>query len=100
VTWPQLLGLAAISYALKALGVLVLGSAPPKGRAADAVRLLPAALLAALVAVQTFSDGDQLMVDARAAGIAFAAVAVWRRWPFTVVVIGAAAVTALVRLVT
>src|SRR5690606_6768566 len=57
MTWPQLLGLAAIAYALKAFGVLVLGGTPPKGRAADLVRLLPAALLAALVAVQTFSDG-------------------------------------------
>jgi uncharacterized membrane protein len=100
VTWPQLLGLAAVSYALKALGLVVLGSAPPRGRAADAVRLLPAALLAALVATQTFSEGEQLVLDARAVGLAFAGVAVWRRWPFTVVVIGAAAVTALCRWVT
>ena len=97
MTWPQLLGLAAISYLLKALGVLVLGGTPPKGRAADVVRLLPAALLAALVAVQSFSDARALVIDARAAGLAFAGVAVWRRWPFTVVVIGAAVVTALLR---
>ena len=97
MSWPQLLGLAAVSYALKALGLVVLGAAPPRGRAADVVRVLPAALLAALVAVQTFSDGRALVLDARAMGLAFAGFAVWRRWPFTVVVIGAAAVTALVR---
>jgi len=54
-------------------------------------------LLAALIAVQTFSDGRSLVIDARAAGLAVAAVAVWRRWPFLVVVALAAVTTALVR---
>ena len=35
--------------------------------------LLPVALLAALTAQQTFSDGQQLVLDARAAGLAAAA---------------------------
>jgi len=97
MSWPVILGLAAVSYALKAAGVLLLGSTSPRGRALDAVALLPPALLAALVAVQTVTDGQRVVLDARVAGLAFAGVAVWRRWPFTVVVIGAAAVTALVR---
>lgn len=97
MTWWHLLALAAIAYAFKALGLVVLGSALVRGRAVHLVQLLPPALLAALVAVQTLSDGQQLSVDARLAGMAFAGLAVWRRWSFTVVVIGAAVVTALTR---
>jgi CP family cyanate transporter-like MFS transporter len=55
-------------------------------------------LLSALVAVQTFSTGSALVLDARAAGLAVAGVAVWRRAPFLVVVGLAALTTALVRL--
>jgi hypothetical protein len=59
--------------------------------------LLPAALLPALVVVNTFAGDRQLVVDARAAGLAVAVVASWRRAPFVVVVVAAAATTALVR---
>jgi branched-subunit amino acid transport protein len=59
--------------------------------------LLPIALLAALVAIQTFTNGQRLVVDARAAGLAAAVVALALRAPFLVVVITAAAVTAGLR---
>ena len=59
--------------------------------------LLPVALLGSLVVIQTFSSGHRLTFDARVAGLAAAAVAVRLRAPFLVVVVAAAAVTALVR---
>jgi hypothetical protein len=62
------------------------------------VELLASALLAALVVVETFGQGKSLVLDARVLGAAFAAVAVWRRAPMIVVVLGAAAVTAVARL--
>jgi hypothetical protein len=52
------------------------------------------ALLAALTAQQTFSDGHAPVLDARAAGLAAAAVAVVLRAPFLLVVAAAVAVTA------
>jgi hypothetical protein len=61
--------------------------------------LLPAALLPALVAVNTFAGDRRLVLDARAVGLAVALIATWRRAPFVVVVVSAAAATALVRLV-
>ena len=61
--------------------------------------LLPVALLSALVATQTFTTGQELTLDARAAGLAVAAAAVLLRAPFLVVVVGAAGATALVRAV-
>lgn len=97
MSWFHLVALAATAYAFKAVGLVVLGRMSLRGRAVDVVRLLPAALLAALVAVQTVAVGRDLVLDARVAGVAFAGLAVWRRWPFTVIVIGAAAVTAAIR---
>jgi hypothetical protein len=60
--------------------------------------LLPIALLAALTAIQTVSSGGRLVVDARLAGVAAAAVAVLLRAPFLVVVGVAALTAALIRL--
>ncbi|WP_101782989.1 AzlD domain-containing protein [Nonomuraea indica] len=60
--------------------------------------LVPVALLAALVAVQMFSEQGRLQVDpARTAGLAAAVVALLLRAPFLVVLLIAAAITALVR---
>ena len=85
-----LLKLAGMSLPLRVL------AHPVVERVAD---LIPVALLAALVAVQVWSSGQELTIDARSAGLAFAVVALLLRAPFLVVVIGAAAVAALIRLV-
>jgi branched-subunit amino acid transport protein len=63
------------------------------------VELLPVALLSALVVVELFGPTGYLTFDGpRLAGFAAGAVAVWRRAPFLVVVVVAAAVAALLRL--
>lgn len=96
--WTSILVLAGGAYAFKVLG-LVLGSRAAS-RALAVVALLPAALLPALVVVNTFAgDGRTLVVDARVAGMAVALAAAWRRAPFVVIVVLAAATTALVRAV-
>ena len=69
---------------------------PTVERVAD---LIPVALLAALVAVQVFSEGTALTLDARVLGLGFAVVALLLRAPFLVVVVGASVVAALARLV-
>lgn len=55
-------------------------------------------LLASLAAVNTFSAGTSLAVDARVGALLAAAVALWCRAPFLAVVMTGAAVTALLRL--
>lgn len=77
-----------------ALGSLIGGSE----RWARLLGLLPLAIVAAVVAVQTFTIRKDVMVDARAVGVAVAALAAWRRLPLGVVVVLAAATTALLRL--
>lgn len=86
-------------YLLKLAGVSVPESVLQRPRVHRISALLPIVLLSALVAVQTFSTGSALVLDARAAGLAVAGIAVWRRAPFLVVVGLAALTTALVRLV-
>ena len=82
----------------KAAGTIVLGSHQP--RRADDVddRAGAPALLAALVVYETFPNhGEGLIVDARAAGLGAAIVALLARAPMIVVILLAAAVTARVR---
>ena len=66
---------------------------------ATITNLLPPALLAGLVVVQTFASDGHLVLDARAAGVAAGCVAVWRKAPFIVVVVVAAATAAAIRAV-
>jgi hypothetical protein len=96
--WVTIAALALATAALKLAGPLALGGRPLPLRALGIVELLASALLAALVVVETFGQGRSLTVDARVLGVAFAAIALWRRAPMIVVVLGAAAVTAVARL--
>jgi uncharacterized membrane protein len=98
--WVTIAALALATAALRLAGPLALGGRPLPARALTVVELLASALLAALVVVETFGKGRSLTLDARALGVAFAALALWRRAPMTVVVLGAAAVTAIARLLT
>ena len=95
--WTALLLACAGCYLLKLAGLSLPArvlSHPTVERVAD---LIPVALLAALVAVQVWSDGARLVLDARTAGLGFAVVALLLRAPFLVVVIGAAVTAAGVR---
>lgn len=100
MTATTLLALAALAvgtFVMKAVGpVLTTGRSLPPA-VARACALLPAALLAALVVTQTFERNGGLALDARSVGLTVAAAAVWLRAPFAVVVLLAAAATALVR---
>jgi uncharacterized membrane protein len=94
--WAPILIAAAGCYALKFAGLSVPQRVLDDVRVQRVALLLPVALLAALIATQTFAEG----VDARAAGLAAAVVALVLRAPFLVVVAAAAATTALLRLAT
>jgi branched-subunit amino acid transport protein len=97
VSWLAILVLAVGTYALKATG-FVAGARELPPRATAVMALLPAALLAALAAVQTFGVPGGLAVDARAAGVAAAAIAIALRAPFVVVVAVAMVVAGGLRL--
>ena len=100
MTWLALGLTAAGCYLLKFIGLSLPSAWLDDPRVLRVAMLLPVALLAALVAVQTFGSGRALVLDARAAGVAVALVAVLLRAPFLLVVVLAAATAALVRAVT
>jgi branched-subunit amino acid transport protein len=92
-----LCGVATV--ALKAVGPAVLGGRPLPERSGRVVELMAPALLAALIATNTFASGRALVIDERLAGVAAAAVAIALRAPVLLVVVIAAATTALLRAV-
>ncbi|MBJ7529645.1 MAG: AzlD domain-containing protein [Nocardioides sp.] len=97
-TWLAVLGAGVGCYLLKLAGLSVperVLERPVVRRVAD---LLPVALLAALVAVQVLAGDRRLEVDARLAGLGAAVLLLLARAPFLVVVVGAAATAALLRL--
>jgi branched-subunit amino acid transport protein len=87
------------TFAMKSAGPLLLGARQLPRRVQRVVDLLPAALLAALAAVSTLGDGQQLVIDARLGGVIVAGIALWRRAPFVLVIVLASAATALIRVV-
>ncbi len=100
MNWRAVLLLAAGAELFKQAGFHLAGRIHPTRRFIALTTLLPPALLAALVVVQTLADGTSLVVDARLAGVMAGGFAAWRKAPFAVVVAIAAAVTAGLRLLT
>jgi branched-subunit amino acid transport protein len=98
VIWAGVLSASAACYALKLAGLSLPQRWLQGVRIQRTVPLIPVALLAALVATQTFSTGQHLVLDVRAASLAVAIIAVLLRAPFLVVVASAAATAALLRL--
>ena len=99
MTWTIMVVLAAGVWAQRMLGMFVgaraLSRQPALGRLAT---LIPAAVVTAVIVQLTIASGRSLVIDARLVGMTVAAVLVWRRAPFVIVVVAAAAATALVRL--
>lgn len=96
-TWVVVVATGIGTLALKAAGPVLLGGRPLPERVSRIATLLGPALLAALVAIGTFGDGRSLVIDARVLGVGAAVVAVRLHAPVLVVVVLAAAVTAVAR---
>jgi hypothetical protein len=98
MTWIAIVTLSAGCYLLKLAGLSVPASVLERPLVRRIGALLPVALLAALVAVGTLTIGTSWVVDTRLIGVAAAVIALLLRAPFLVVVLVAAATSALVRL--
>jgi branched chain amino acid efflux pump len=97
--WLVVLVVGLGTTAIKALGPVLLGGRPLSTCVSGPVGLLAPALLGALVATQALSSGGSLEIDARLVGVIVAAIALALRAPVLLVVVLAAATTALTRLV-
>lgn len=97
MTWTLVLVLAIGAYAFKVAGMVLVGDRQLPAAVDRCLALIPAALIAALIVKDTFSTGQDLVLDARAAGVGAAALLAWRRAPLIVVIVAGAVVTAIVR---
>ena len=84
-------------YLLKYAGMSVPQRVLDSPRVSQVAALLPAGLLAALVATQTLSTGTRLAIDARVVGLLVAILAIRLKAPFIAVVVLAALATVLAR---
>ena len=97
MTWTLIILLTIGAYAFKVTGLVILGGRTLPPIFERCLALILAAVVTALVMKDTFTQGQELVLDARALGIAVAVIAAWRKAPLIVVIVLGAAVTALVR---
>jgi branched-subunit amino acid transport protein len=99
--WTVVVVLALGTAAIKAAGPALVGGRELPPRLNAVISLFAPALLSALIVVETFAgNGRSLVLDARAAGLAAAAVVLVTTESLIGAVVSAAAVTALLRLLT
>lgn len=97
MTWVALLALAGGTYLSRISGIVLRDRLRLPDRVARLVDLGATALLVALVATAALLDGAAFAGWARPVGVAVGALAAWRRAPFVLVVVLAAATTAGLR---
>jgi branched-subunit amino acid transport protein len=94
--WVVVLAAGLGCYLLKLAGLSVPAAWVQRPWVTRVAEFVPAALLAALVAVQAVTSGNRLVLDGRLVGLAVAAVALALRAPFIVVLVLAGIAGALV----
>jgi branched-subunit amino acid transport protein len=97
--WLVVLVVGVVTVAFKGAGPVLLGHRRLPAAVGGLVALLAPVLLAALVVTQTAGGDNELVLDARLAGVGAGAVAIAARAPLPAVVVVAAAATALARFV-
>lgn len=96
--WSAIIVAAGIAFATKLAGHLIPAHLLSGPRSRRVMGAMPVALLAALVATQTFTGpSGTLVVDARLAAVGVAVLALLLRAPFIVVVVAGAATAAGLR---
>jgi uncharacterized membrane protein len=93
-----MLTLAAGTYAFRLSGQLLRARVTVPPRVERLIEAAAVILLAALVATTALTEGHGFAGPARPAGVLVGGVLAWRRAPFAVVVLAAAATTAVARL--
>jgi Branched-chain amino acid transport protein (AzlD) len=96
-TWILIVVLALGTVLMKTLGPVLAGGRQPPARLTRVIALIAPALISALIVVSTFTQGQRLIIDARAAGLAVGAIALWFRVPAVLAMLLAVIACALLR---
>ena len=95
--WHWVLLACALSFAIKLLGYSLPERWMRSPRMAQVAACLTVALLASLTVMNAVASGTALVLDARLGALAVAALALWMRVPFLLVVVLGALASALLR---
>lgn len=95
--WQWILLACALAFVTKLLGYSLPERWMRSPRMAQIAACLTVALLASLTVMNTFASGAALVLDARLAALAVAALALWLRAPFLLVVLLGAGAAGVVR---
>jgi branched chain amino acid efflux pump len=98
-TWLVVAIVGVGTVLCKALGPVLLGGRTLPSQLAGIVDMLAPALLAALVVTQAVGGDRKLVFDERLFGFAAAIIAIRLRAPLLAIIVAAAGVTALARLI-
>ena len=98
MSWAGVIALSIGAYAFKAAGAFLGNRIDSETAERWSLDLVVVSVLAALVVVQTLGSGRSIVVDARLPAVLLAALLVWLRAPFLVIVVAAGATAALLRL--
>ncbi|MCD7444427.1 AzlD domain-containing protein [Streptomyces lincolnensis] len=96
-TVAMMLALAVGTYAFRLVGPVLHGRVELSARVQELLSAGAIVLLVALLTTGALTEGGGFAGWARPAGVLVAGVLAWRRAPFAVVVLGAAATTAVLR---
>ncbi|WP_420175627.1 AzlD domain-containing protein [Luteococcus sp. OSA5] len=96
--WGWVLAACLVAYATKLVGYLLPTRWVEQPRVMQLTAAMTIGLLGSLVMLNTVASGQQLTADARLVALGAAAIALWRRAPYLVVVLVGAAAAALARL--
>ncbi len=95
--WHWIVLACGVAFATKWLGYAIPARFLQNPRMTHIAACMTVALLSALTVMNTLAEGSRLVLDARLAALAVAAVALWLRAPFLLVVVLGAASAALLR---
>ena len=95
--WHWVLLACALCFAIKILGYSLPERWMHSQRMVQVAACLTVALLASLTVMNTVASGTALVLDARLGALAVAALALWLRVPFLLVVVLGALASALLR---
>lgn len=95
--WETILLASALVAAVKFVGFVVPETFSGSSRVQRISDVVTIGLLSSLVVLQTVAAGNHILIDARIVAVAIAAVLLWKKVPFILVILVAAGVAAGMR---
>ncbi len=97
MSWAAVIALCGAAYALKLVGAIAASRVQDSSTAGGRLDVLVIPVIAGLIAVQTFGEGREIVLDARVPALLVAGALIWLKAPLLLVVLAAGGTAALLR---